>query len=179
MVPFDIITVVGYTVIVVYNYCLGAIFGFYELGNDDMSRYPSCFPDDFETNILPVGVHFEEKFVYRVMKKGIIDREGFISTYEEIKRGLIPPNDKLNNLQDPQLYSTSCNEKLANVKYTLKVLSGHHPSAIIVKGTIQPAWGPLQLTAERTGKGGTHVDCWVYDDSQPQDYFGEVNDYEA
>ena len=50
-------------------------------------RYPECFPGNFETEILPKGAKEESRPVYRVMKSGTIDREGFISTYEEIQRG--------------------------------------------------------------------------------------------
>ena len=46
-------------------------------------RYPECFPGNFETEILPKGAKEESRPVYRVMKSGTIDREGFISTYEE------------------------------------------------------------------------------------------------
>ena len=58
-------------------------------------RYPECFPGNFETEILPKGAKEESRPVYRVMKNGTIDREGFISTYEEIQRELIPPKKKL------------------------------------------------------------------------------------
>lgn len=36
------------------------------------------------------------------------DRDSFISTYEEMERGLIPRKKKL-DLNDPGIYSTSCN----------------------------------------------------------------------
>lgn len=71
-------------------------------------RYPECFPGNFETEILPKGAKEESRPVYRVMKSGTIDREGFISTYEEIQRGLIPPKKKL-RWNKPEIYSTSCN----------------------------------------------------------------------
>ena len=148
------------------------------LRDDGMNQYPSCFPDDFETNILPEGVHLEEKFVYRIMKKGYVDRDGFIGTYEEIQRKLIPPGNKLKNLKNPGLYATSCNEQLSDAKYVLKILSGHHPAAVIAQGSIHPSCGPWQLTSERTGESSTHVDWWVYEHSQPQSYF-EVNDDET
>lgn len=144
-----------------------------------MNQYPSCFPDDFEQNILPKGANYSEKAVYRVMKKGYIDREGFISTYEEIKRGLIPPGNKLTDLKDPSLYSTSCNVELSDAQYILGLLSGHHPTSVIAQGTIHPQCGPWQLTSERTGGTNSHVDWWVYDKSNPQTYFREVNENET
>ena len=56
-----------------------------------MSKYPECFPDNFEEDILPEGAKNENKSVYRVIKYGTINRDGFIGAYEEIQRGLIPP----------------------------------------------------------------------------------------
>ncbi|WP_156059472.1 hypothetical protein [Acetivibrio ethanolgignens] len=55
-----------------------------------MKKYPACFPENFETDILPKEAKEENKFVYRVIKNGTINRESFIGTYEEIQRGLIP-----------------------------------------------------------------------------------------
>lgn len=141
-----------------------------------MSRYPSCFPDNFEDEILPSDVHFEKKFVYRVMKKGVIDREGFISTCEEVQRGL-RPRHKRDVLEDPSYYSTSCNGDLEDARSAVELLSGHHPKAIIAQGVINPpACGPWQLTEERTGKSNnSHIDWWVYDDAEPQNDFKELN----
>lgn len=144
-----------------------------------MNQYPSCFPDDFEQKILPQNVHLSKKEVYRVMKKGYIDREGFFSTYEEIMRGLIPPGDKLKRPNDPSLYSTSCNMELSDAQYILGILSGHHPAPVIVHGTIHPECGPWQLTSERTGRTDSHVDWWVYDKAEPQMYFREVKGNET
>ena len=50
-----------------------------------MSKFPECFPEDFEENILPKGARKENKSVYRVIKYGTINRDGFIGTYEEIQ----------------------------------------------------------------------------------------------
>ena len=60
-----------------------------------MKKYPKCFPDNFETEILPEDAKEENKSVYRIIKSGIIDRDSFISTYEEMERGLIPRKKKL------------------------------------------------------------------------------------
>ncbi|MCI9221479.1 MAG: hypothetical protein HFH94_17540 [Lachnospiraceae bacterium] len=55
-----------------------------------MEKFPECFPEKFETDILPKGAKKENKSVYRVIKYGTINRDSFIGTYEEIQRGLIP-----------------------------------------------------------------------------------------
>ena len=85
-------------------------------------RYPECFPGNFETEILPKGAKEESRPVYRVMKSGTIDREGFISTYEEIQRGLIPPKKKL-RWNRPEIYSTSCNMDYSEAQYALESTS--------------------------------------------------------
>lgn len=35
---------------------------------EQTSKYPACFPEDFETSILPKEAIEENKFVYRVIK---------------------------------------------------------------------------------------------------------------
>lgn len=135
-----------------------------------MSKYPECFPENFETEILPKGAKKENKPVYRVIKYGTLNRESFISTYEEIKRGLIPPKKKM-NLQDPGLYSTSCNMEYSEAEYALNLFMRHHPKAFIVKGETVKSCGPCQLTAEREERSDTHVDWWIYEKSEPQLYF--------
>lgn len=47
-----------------------------------MKKYPECFPENFETDILPEGAKKENKAVYRVIKYGTINRDSFIGTYE-------------------------------------------------------------------------------------------------
>ena len=55
-----------------------------------MKKYPKCFPENFETEILPEGAKEENKSVYRIIKKGQIDRDSFISTYEEMQSCYMP-----------------------------------------------------------------------------------------
>ena len=50
----------------------------------------------------------------------------------------------------------------------------HHPKAIIAKGQTEGSRGPSQLTSEREERTDTHVDWWVYQDSEPQNFFREV-----
>lgn len=107
------------------------------------------------------------------MKSGTIDREGFISTYEEIQRGLIPPKKKL-RWNRPEIYSTSCNMDYSEAQYALDMFMRHHPKAIIAKGQTEGSCGPSQLTSEREERTDTHVDWWVYQDSEPQNFFREV-----
>ena len=135
-----------------------------------MSKYPECFPENFETEILPKEAKKENKPVYRVMKYGTLNRESFISTYEEIRRGLIPPKRRM-NLQDPSLYSTSCNMEYPEAEYALNLFMRHHPKAFVAKGETVKSCGPCQLTSEREERSDTHVDWWIYEESEPQLYF--------
>lgn len=139
-----------------------------------MSKFPACFPKNFETDILPKEAKFKYKSVYRVIKSGTINREGFISTHEEIERGLIPPKKRLSP-QDPGRYSTSCNIEYEDAEYMLNVFMRHHPRPVIAKGTTEITCGPCQLTSERdVNRKDSHVDWWVYEDADPQEYFREV-----
>ena len=138
-----------------------------------MSKYPECFPQNFETDILPQGARKENKAVYRVIKYGAINRESFIGTYEEIKRGLIPPK-KIMDLNDPGLYSTSCNIDYMEAEYATRLFMRHHPKAFIARGETEGTCGPCQVTSEREQRTDTHVDWWIYEDAEPQVYFQKV-----
>lgn len=142
-----------------------------------MKKYPECFPENFETDILPKGAKKENKSVYRIIKSGTIDRNGFIGTYEEIQRGLIPPKKRM-NLNDPGLYSTSCNVEYSEAEYALNMFMRHYPKPFIAKGETEGTCGPCQLTSEREERSDTHVDWWVYEETEPQIYFSEVNNSE-
>ena len=142
-----------------------------------MKKYPECFPENFGTDILPKDAIKENKSVYRVIKFGTIDRNGFIGTYEEIQRGLIPPKKRM-NLDDPGLYSTSCNMKYSEAEYALNMFMRHYPKPFIAKGETEGSCGPCQLTSEREKRSDTHVDWWIYEDTEPQIYFSEVSNSE-
>ena len=139
----------------------------------EMKKYPACFPENFEKNILPKEAN---KDVFRVMKYGNT-RQSFIGTYEEILRGLIPPKKRV-SLNNPILYSTSCNIKYSEAKYALDLMMRHHPRAYIAKGHTEKECGPCQLTSEREERNDTHVDWWIYEDAEPQKYFNEVTKIE-
>lgn len=140
-----------------------------------MGKYPKCFLENFETEILPKEAKKERKSVYRIIKKGTIDRESFIGTYEEMQRGLIPKKKRI-NLRNPGIYSTSCNIEYSEAEYALKMFMRHYPEPIIAKGSTEGICGPCQLTSEREERDDTHVDWWIYEDSEPQIFFEEVKE---
>lgn len=143
-----------------------------------MSEFPSCFPKNFESEILPPEAKHEDKNVYRVIKNGEINRDSFISTFEEIKRGLRNEPKKGINLKDPGTYSTSCFENREDVQYVLDICMKNKkkdkPRAFIAKGVTEKHCGPSQATRERKmDKKDSHVDWWIYEDSSPDLYFKE------
>ncbi|MCI9337906.1 MAG: hypothetical protein HFH93_10290 [Lachnospiraceae bacterium] len=142
-----------------------------------MGQFPECFPEKFETDILPQGAKKENKSVYRVIKYGTINRDSFIGTYEEIQRGLIPRKKRM-NLDDPGLYSTSCNIEYSEAQYAMNIFMRHHPKVFIAKGQTEGSCGPCQLTSEREERNDTHVDWWIYQEAEPQNYFNEVAENE-
>lgn len=140
-----------------------------------MKKYPDCFPDDFEKHILPKGAELQNKKVYRIIKSGEISRDSFISTYEEVQRGLRPMPKRGMDLRDPGTYSTSCHMEYEDACLLKNVFMRHHPAALIAEGVTEKSCGPSQLTSEReTGKKDSHVDWWIYENSSPQNHFQEV-----
>lgn len=136
-------------------------------------KYPKCFPLKFETEILPKEAKQENRTVYRVIKFGKLDRESFISSFEEMERGFIPHRKNL-NLDDPGIYSTSCFMEYSEAQYILRLMMRHHPRPFIAKGETEGTCGPSQLTIEREKKHRgpqSHVDWWIYEKSTPQRYF--------
>lgn len=135
-------------------------------------EFPDCFPQDFKERILPEEAKPEEREVYRVCKWGVIDDRTFLSTFEEIEQKLIPP--KKRNIDDPGLYSTSCNMEREEAEQFLAICNQYHPEGIIIKGNTIPSEGVSQLTRERNPRDkSTHVDWWIYKDARPHKYFTE------
>lgn len=140
-----------------------------------MSKFPDCFPENFESDILPEGAEKKRVRVYRIAKRGIIDRDAFISTYEEVHRKIIP-TPKHFDPNDPGLYSTSCFGMLKDAEYILKLIMRHHPEPIIIRGVTDEDCGPCQFTKDRKkSQNNSHYDWWVYEDSCPHIFFEKVD----
>lgn len=139
-----------------------------------MKDFPDCFPPDFVKRLLPKEAKEQNLDVYRVIKNGQLNRESFLSTYEETIRHLRPfsAND---DKDDPSYYSTSCDLNAKQLEYFLKLTLKREPKAFIAKGTTNGSCGPSQITSERQNqKKSTHVDWWIYKDAEPQVFFKEV-----
>ncbi|MFR8247623.1 MAG: hypothetical protein ACLU9V_07035 [Roseburia sp.] len=89
-------------------------------------------------------------------------------------RGLGPAEKEIEMETSRRIYSTSCNMDYSEAQYALDMFMRHHPKAIIAKGQIEGSCGPSQLTSEREERTDTHVDWWLYQDSEPQNFFREV-----
>lgn len=145
-------------------------------------EFPDCFPDDFKDNILPQDARPEELTVYRGCKTGIIDKNTFLSSYEEIIiKGIdtLSPNDKKKyekNLKKPGFYGTSCFLDLEELKDIMDSAWQRHKDAKILIGTMKCEDGLSQQTINRTAgcMRKSHVDWWLYKNSDPSTYFKEV-----
>lgn len=96
-------------------------------------EFPDCFPENFKTKILPQEAKEQDlQQVYRISKTGTIDENTFISTFEEVQKG-IRPHCKTDDLNDPSFYSTSCCLSFERASYLLNLIMRHVPSPKILK----------------------------------------------
>ena len=123
----------------------------------------------FDHSKLPANAKQQDiEEVYRVCKKGKIDAEAFLSSYEE---GL---HNKDMDLDDPSTFSTSCFEKLRDAKLLCKCIKKWNPSPVIAKGHIVYDSGfSLRDKDKAIPKKGSHVDWWIFDGEHPENYFEE------
>ncbi len=141
--------------------------------------FPECYPDNFlilmnkhdiinNKNILK-----DDTVLYRVAKNGEINRETFISTYEEYVSGLIP--DKDIDLDDLRTFSTSFDIKKSKIKKLLKIFNKSYPKAVAIEGTYCRNVGVAVKTIDwKEGYNSDHhVDWWIYKDSLPEKLFNK------
>lgn len=123
----------------------------------------------FDINKLPKNAKQQEiKEVYRVCKKGKIDAEAFCCTYEE---GI---HNKEIDIKDPSTFSTSCYDKPKDAKRLCKCIKKWNPSPVIAKGYITYDSGySLRDIDKFPPKKGSHIDWWIFDEEQPENYFEE------
>lgn len=140
----------------------------------EVRKFPDCYPENFESEILPEGAREQEIEVYRVAKTGKIEESTFWSTFLEnsIERGNNTSRYIPKDSNDPSEYSTSFFEKYKSAVSVCKMLTKHCPPSIVIKGKTEPEYGPSQRTEERTGirDKKKHVDWWLYDKAFPQSF---------
>lgn len=130
-----------------------------------MPGFPECFPADFESEILPKDVEYKAYPVYRVLKKGVLNREAFVSSFEEFPK-------RFNNSRKAASYSTSCFQDYDEI-YNIMMFTfrDKHPKATLSYGATEPECGPCKKS---NNLNSSHVDWWIYKDSHPEKYFKEV-----
>lgn len=106
--------------------------------------------------------------VYRVAKRGKLDSEAFISTFEEIISGQLPDDDEKYPKDKIGTYSTSvynnidpCKKFINCLKKSVR-LRKEYPFPVILKG--KTICGLAQLTCERESDylDPYHIDWWIY-----------------
>lgn len=147
------------------------------MGDDirmDNERAKKVFPVFFPKDIIPKEAAHREEDVFRVCRFGKIEKDAFISTYEEVFiRKILEVKDLDKN--DPGTYSTSVFKKRRDAKGIFNCIARHEPCAIVAFGKINPEHGPMQVTKERTGQKNSHIDWWLYDQADPSSEFEKVD----
>ena len=129
-----------------------------------MSKYPDCFPKDFENSILPKKAHFEEVECYRVLRKGLTN-ESFLSSYEEHLLGIRVFKDI--DLNNPSIYSTSVYSDYMQVKKLKKSMARRDIQNLqIGKGITLKEYGKI-LKSDNS----SHIDWWLFKDNQAEKVF--------
>lgn len=110
--------------------------------------------------------------VYRVAKRGKLDRDAFVSTYEEIISRQIPDDDVKYPKDKVGTYATSvytdiapCRKFIHCLKRSVR-LRKEYPFPIIIQG--RTSYGLTQKTCEREENypDKLHVDWWIYSGMQ-------------
>lgn len=132
--------------------------------------FPKCFPDEIQRTIRDIAYE-EEIDSYRVCRWGKVDKQAFLSTYEEYTQGLITIRDSI-NYDDVGTYSTSVYEKQRDIKRIYKLIHrpDRNPEAIVIKIKTMPQCGLVQRSSERDGRRNSHIDWWIYEEAQPYKY---------
>ena len=144
-----------------------------------MRVFPEDYPFDLREKIIEDG-GAENAFdcVYRVARSGIINRDAFLSSFQERKLGLVQHRDGFLMSQqanyDIGAYSTSCFEKKNRANKILQVIKKHSDGPVLLAGKIVPDSGLSMRTADSKSKrkaGESHIDWWIYSDFDPSGDF--------
>ena len=151
-----------------------------------MAKELNCnIPAEIQEQIKKYGAK-EEIFepVYRVSKRGTLDKETFISTYEEIISGQLPDDDEKYPKDKIGTYSTSVYKSIDPCRKFMKCLKksvrlrNKYPFPVILKG--KTLCGLTQLTCERELDylDPYHIDWWIYEGKTEEvvDYYEIVKE---
>ena len=139
------------------------------------NKFPQIYPCDLYDKIIQDGGAnniFEN--VYRVASYGIINRDAFLSTFEEFE---LPDTNLVNrdaflastcNNYDIGDYSVSFYEKRKDAKKILNLKKKQYDGPVLIYGMILPEHGLSIRTRESTDPNrrtkDSHVDLWKYED---------------
>ena len=136
-----------------------------------MQKFPDCFPENFESEILPKDIEYFSLHAYRILKEGKLNRQAFMSTFEEFKDKKYKPRGF--NPNSPDTYSTSLFSDMHEIKNILKIMLRHNPPALIAEGTTEPCCGPNKRDSQNS-----HINWWIFKDASPEIYFKVVAENE-
>lgn len=151
------------------------------------NTFPNNYPDNLLELIINDGAQEQNFEVYRVCRNGLVNRDAFNSTFQEKpnrKRrisSVVVNRDAIlnsNEVIDIGEYSTSVFENLKPAKRIITSMSKYTPEQIVAKGTTNPACGLSMRTEESKSKRNctkSHIDWWIYENSNPEDYFEEID----
>ena len=141
--------------------------------------FPDYYPSDLRDKIIEDG-GAEKAFdcVYRVARNGIINRDAFLSSFQEYKFDIVPNRDIALMLQEGRCdigaYSTCCFEDKNQANKVLEMIKKHSDGPIMLKGSIVPDSGLSMRTADSKSKRNakkSHIDWWIYSDFDPSGNF--------
>lgn len=132
-----------------------------------MPKFPDYFPPDAEEKIKARGgKYLLRDNIFRILRKGELNREAFLCSYKENENSGVRKANK----QSIGSYSTSCYDSREAIEDRLKVSFKDEPKACIAKGTIDPSCGPSTDPNE-----SRHIDWWIFEDAKPETYFRKDN----
>lgn len=140
-------------------------------------KFPDDYPDNLMELIIEDGAKEQLLNVYRVCNNGIINRDAFNSSFTDNKNKTIEGEGIVNRdaslSDDLGVYSTSCFENSKEIERVLRMMQKHYPEPIIAQGVTDPSCGLSMRTKDSISrkKKGSHVDWWIYENTNPQDYF--------
>lgn len=136
------------------------------------------FPDYFCNFELPTDLDEDEFVVYRACITGVADEQSFLNSYEEAGRR-VPESERHN----PSAYSLSVYKKPKEIaRFVSNDRRMKYPWNIAT-GKTNPIHGVHKETKYRLGRDGrkrktSHVDWWLYEDSQPWIDFTVIDNFD-
>ena len=140
--------------------------------NSTTHKFPDCFPDNFEADILPNDAEFAQYKAFRILKHGVLDRTAFISSFEEFKDSERKPARPLDP-RSASTYSTSLFSDFRDAEGLLKCMCRHYPRPSIAEGITEHSCGPCKKSYN-----SSHIDWWIFKDASPEKFFKVVEQNE-